>query len=191
MTFVVRKFLQRVDVMPQTILEMAKDLVMAQIQAGALPPDEMHRELQKTYVSLAELRVKEDLRESGGGLTVRGGEDLAPEGEVAPTASHWKRSIKKYTIECLVCGAAFKQLSVRHLKEHGLEARSYRVRFGIPRTQPLSAKDTTAMRKKIVQQSRPWEKAPTYIKAQDRKAAESGAAKAASRTRKQATPTGA
>jgi predicted transcriptional regulator len=177
--------------MPQTILEMAKDLVMAQIQAGALPPDEMHRELQKTYVSLADLRVKEDLGESGGGLTARGGEDLSTVGDVVPTTSHWKRSIKKYTIECLVCGAAFKQLSVRHLKEHGLDARSYRVRFGIPRTQPLSAKDTTAMRKKIVQQSRPWEKAPTYIKAQGRKAAESVAAKATSRTRKQTASAGA
>ncbi len=104
--------------MPQTILEMAKDLVMAQIQAGALPPDEMHKELQKTYASLADLRIKEELGENGGGLAARGGEDLSLEGDVGPTASHWKKSIKKYTIECLVCGAAFKQLSVRHLKEH-------------------------------------------------------------------------
>ena len=170
--------------MPQTILEMAKDLVMAQIQAGALPPDQMHMELQKTYASLVDLRIKEELGESGGGLAARVGEDLSLEGDVGPTTSHWKKSIKKYTIECLVCGAAFKQLSVRHLKEHGLDARSYRVRFGIPRTQPLSAKDTTTMRKKIVQQSRPWEKAPTYIKAQGRKAGESAAPKATSKTKK-------
>ena len=170
--------------MPQTLLEMAKDLVMAQIQAGALSPDEMHRELQRTYASLVDLKVKEDLGESGAGLTARRGEEASSEGEAAPVPSNWKRSIKKYTIECLVCGAAFKQLSVRHLKEHGLDARSYRVRFGIPRTQPLSAKDTTTMRKKIVQQSRPWEKAPTYIKAQGRKAGESAAPKAASKTKK-------
>jgi predicted transcriptional regulator len=170
--------------MPQTILEMAKDLVMAQIQAGALAPDEMHKELQKTYASLADLRLKEEQGESGGGLIARAGEDLPSEGDGGPTTSHWKKSIKKYTIECLVCGAAFKQLSVRHLKEHGLDARSYRVRFGIPRTQPLSAKETTTMRKKIVQQSRPWEKAPTYIKAQDRKAGGSAAPKAATRTKK-------
>jgi predicted transcriptional regulator len=173
--------------MPQTLLEMAKDLVMAQIQAGALPPDEMHRELQRTYASLVDLKVKEDTGDSSTGFTARGGEDASAEGEMGPVASNWKKSIKKYTIECLVCGAAFKQLSVRHLKEHGLDARSYRVRFGIPRTQPLSAKDTTAMRKKIVQQSRPWEKAPTYIKAQGRKSAESAPAKAASKSKRQAT----
>ena len=176
--------------MPQTLLEMAKDLVMAQIQAGALPLDEMHRELQRTYASLVDLKVKEDLGDSGTGFMGRGGEEASAEGEATPTAANWKKSIKKYTIECLVCGAAFKQLSVRHLKEHGLDARTYRVRFGIPRTQPLSAKDTTAMRKKIVQQSRPWEKAPTYIKAQGRKNAESGAAKAASRARRQTTTAG-
>lgn len=169
--------------MPQTILEMAKDLVMAQIQAGTLPPDEMHKELQRTYASLLELKIKEEAGESGVGLTARG-EETAPEGEAAPVPMHWKKSIKKYTIECLVCGAAFKQLSVRHLKEHGLDARSYRVRFGIPRTQPLSAKETTAMRKKIVQQSRPWEKAPTYIKAQGRKSGEGGAAKVAGKPKK-------
>jgi len=170
---------------------MAKDLVMAQIQAGALPPDEMHRELQRTYASLADLKGKEDLGESGAVLTVRGGEETSVEGDLAPVASNWKRSVKKYTIECLVCGAAFKQLSVRHLKEHGLDARSYRVRFGIPRTQPLSAKDTTMMRKRIVQQSRPWEKAPTYIKAQGRKHGNGGAARTASKPKKQATPAGA
>ncbi len=174
--------------MPQTLLEMAKDLVMAQIQAGALPPDEMHRELQRTYASLVDLKVREDLGDGGAALSSRG-EETSADGEMTPTPSNWKKSIKKYTIECLVCGAAFKQLSVRHLKEHGLDARTYRVRYGIPRTQPLSAKDTTAMRKKIVQQSRPWEKAPTYIKAQGRKNAESGTAKAASRSRRQATPT--
>ena len=176
--------------MPQSILEMAKDLVMAQIQAGTLPPDEMHRELQRTYASLADLKVKEDMGDSGAMLTARGGEDASVEGDLMPVASHWKRSVKKYTIECLVCGATFKQLSVRHLKEHGLDARSYRVRFGIPRTQPLSAKDTTAMRKKIVQESRPWEKAPTYIKAQERKSGSGSAAKAASKAKKQTTPAG-
>jgi predicted transcriptional regulator len=169
--------------MPQTNLEMAKDLVMAQIQAGALAPDEMHRELQRTYASLSDLKIKEDLGESGAGLITRG-EEASPDGETVPSASHWKKSIKKYTIECLVCGAAFKQLSVRHLKDHALDARSYRVRFGIPRTQPLSAKDTTAMRKKIVQQSRPWEKAPTYIKAQGRKSGDSTAARAVSKPKK-------
>ena len=174
--------------MSQTILEMAKDLVMAQIQAGALPLDEMHQALQKTYANLAALRDREDMRESGTTLARASGDDgLLGEHREHFEPSNWKQSIKKHSIACLICGAIFKQLSIRHLKEHGLDAPSYRVRFGIPRQQPLSAKDTTATRKEIVQKSRPWEKAPTYIKAQRQKAVESGTTKAVSRTRK-ATP---
>lgn len=155
--------------MAQSILEMAKDLVMAQVQAGTLATEDMHKELQKTYNILAELKIKEDMGESDSALLLQSDGELLTEGKTGDIPSHWKKSIKKYVIVCMVCGAAFKQLSVRHLKEHGLDARSYRLKFGIPRTQPLSAKDTTAMRKKIVQQSRPWEKAPTYLKAQERK----------------------
>lgn len=137
--------------MSQTILEMAKDLVMAQIQAGTLPLDEMHKALQKTYANLAALRDKEEMRDTSATLTRVSGEDLVAESEGGTAASQWKKSIKKHSIECLICGTAFKQLSIRHLKEHGLDAQSYRARFGIPRAQPLSAKDTTATRKKIVQ----------------------------------------
>lgn len=151
--------------MAQSILEMAKDLVMAQIQSGALSPEDMHKELQKTYSSLMELKGLEESGATG---------SLASSGSVEPSSTDglhkseqplWRKSIKKYSIECLECGASFKQLSVRHLKDHDLDARSYRAKYGIPRAQPLSAKDTTAIRKRIVQQSRPWEKAPTYLKA--------------------------
>jgi predicted transcriptional regulator len=171
--------------MAQSILEMAKDLVMAQIQAGALPPEDMHKELQRTYGSLAELKVKE---ESGGlslVMTDPQAEDVASNGGARADQSQWRKSIKKYTIECLECGATFKQLSIRHLKDHDLDARTYRAKYGIPRTQPLSAKDTTAMRKKIVQKSRPWEKAPTYMKAHASKTPATPAPKA-TRSRKKA-----
>ena len=66
-----------------------------------------------------------------------------------------------------------------------MAARAYRAKYGIPRTRPLSAKDTTALRKKIVQQSRPWEKAPAYMKAQEAKAVNRRKPKA---SKKQAVP---
>lgn len=149
--------------MAQSILEMAKDLVMAMIQAGTLSVEDMHKELQKTYASLLELKTKEEAAISGLPLTPAVAASDTSNGQ---EKIEWKKSIRKHTIECLECGATFKQLSVRHLKEHDLDARSYRTKYGIPRTHPLSAKDTTAVRKKIAQKSRPWEKAPTYMKAQ-------------------------
>jgi predicted transcriptional regulator len=172
--------------MPQSILEMAKDLVMAQVQSGALSPEDMHKELQKTYASLMELKGLEEAVATGTaaipGLTDRGAIDE----KGRPGRPLWRKSIKKSSIECMECGASFKQLSVRHLKDHGLDARSYRSKYGIPRTQPLSARDTTATRKKIIQQSKPWEKAPTYIKAHTLKSA-SGTTTKAARTRKKAS----
>jgi predicted transcriptional regulator len=173
--------------MAQSILEMAKDLVMAMIQAGTLPAEDMQKELQKTHASLMELKTKEEAGDSRMGRLMEAG---SSNGGGVSELFDWKKSIKKYTIECLECGASFKQLSVRHLKEHDLDARTYRTKYSIPRTQPLSAKDTTAMRKKIVQQSRPWEKAPTYQKARGRKMGEAATAKT-SRAKRSATTTSA
>ena len=147
--------------MAQTILEMAKDLVMAQINAGRVSPEELHTRLQKAYTSLLELQTKEE----AGGRVMSGHVD----GSARPPMD-WKKSIRKATVTCLECGATFKQLSVRHLRDHDLDPRSYRHKHGIPRTQPLAARDTTAIRKQIVQRSRPWEKAPTFMKAHASKA---------------------
>ena len=144
--------------MSQSLLEMAKDLVLAQIEAHRLSPDEMHAALQQTYSSLLALQTQED---SNGIVAV-----ATPETPTAP--GHWRKSITKHYVTCLACGASFKQLSVRHLREHGLDARSYRAKYGIPPRQPLSARAVTAIRKQIVQTTRPWEKAPTYLKAQER-----------------------
>jgi predicted transcriptional regulator len=144
--------------MSQTLLEMAKDLVLAQIQAKALSPDDMHQMLQLTHTSLLALKAQEE-----------------SEGIVAVTASetpakpvNWRKSITKHTVTCLECGASFKQLSVRHLKEHELDGKSYRLKHGIPRAQSLAAKEITLRRKEVVQRSRPWEKAPTFVKAQEK-----------------------
>jgi hypothetical protein len=74
----------------------------------------------------------------------------------------WRKSITKYAITCLECRHAFKQLSIRHLRTHGLDARSYRTKYEMPRSQPLAARETTARRRQIVQETRPWEQSPTY-----------------------------
>jgi predicted transcriptional regulator len=163
-----------IPTMSETILAMAKDLVMAQIQAGQLSPDDMQNALRQTHTSLLRLKAQE---ETGAGAS--------PAQETAPASGSvdWKKSIGKYTVTCLECGATFKQLSVRHLQEHGLDARSYRVKYGIPRTQPLSAKDTTARRKQIVQRTKPWEKAPTYQAAQKRQQRSSSRKQTAARKR--------
>ncbi len=144
--------------MSQTLLEMAKDLVLAQIEAHRLSPDDMHQALQHTYASLQALKVQEDAHGSVPVAT----------SATPPERVHWRKSITKHTVMCLACGASFKQLSGRHLREHSLDGKTYRIKYGIPRTQPLAGKEITSRRKEIVQRSRPWEKAPTFLKAQEK-----------------------
>jgi len=158
--------------MSQTLLEMAKDLVLAQIQTKTLSPGDMHTVLQQTYASLKALQAQED---ANGSIAV-----ATP--ETPPERVNWRKSITKHTVTCLECRASFKQLSVRHLKEHSLDGRSYRLKYGIPRTQSLAAKEITSRRKEHVQRSRPWEKAPTFLKAQEEKKREKAAVAQRKRT---------
>ena len=77
--------------MSQTLLEMAKDLVLAQIEAHRLTPEEMHTALQHTYTSLQALKTQEDSHGSVAGVTP----------ETRPERVHWKKSITKHTVTCL------------------------------------------------------------------------------------------
>lgn len=152
--------------MAETLTEMAKDLTLALIENHLINPEDMQQRLQQIYASLQELKA----REGRFGTDARGEDETTS----TPPAKDWKKSIKKHSVECLICGATFKQLLARHLRQHGLNPRTYRQQFGIPRTQALSAKETTAARRRVVQQIRPWEKAPTYVKVQE-EAASTGA----------------
>lgn len=140
--------------MPQTVLEMPKDLIMAQIGVGKLPPLDMHKALRETYGNLMQLK---QIDETGA---------LKPEEKplAAQPPANWRKSIRKSAIICLDCGTEFKPLSAMHLLMHGLDPKSYREKYGIPKTQPLAAKTTSAARRRIVQEVRPWEKAPMYKK---------------------------
>ena len=145
--------------MIQPLIEMAKDLTLALIENNLIAPEDMKKHLRQIHTSLCELKARED-------LSLVSGEGREAHSGTQPALKDWRKSIKKYSIECLICGATFKQLLARHLRQHDLDLRTYRQQFGIPHTQPLSAKETTAMRRRVVQKIRPWEKAPTYVKAQ-------------------------
>jgi predicted transcriptional regulator len=168
--------------MLQSVLEMTKDLVHAQIQAGSLSPENLNEVLRNTYESLLALRAAES------GESAPAHVDPVHDTVVAPVS--WKKSITKHAVTCLECGASFKQLSSRHLKLHDLDSRSYRTKYGIPPTQSLAARATTALRQQIVQQSRPWEKTTTFKKHQKANVVDEPLEKPArkARAKKKATP---
>jgi predicted transcriptional regulator len=144
--------------MPQSLVEIANELTLALLQTWRIPPDNMQETLEKTYATLTALKAQEE-----SGFPAPGAPSQSPLGD-------WRKSITTYSITCLECGHAFKQLSIRHLRQHGLDARSYRTKYGIPRSQPLAARETSARRRQVVRETRPWEKAPTYLQRQARKA---------------------
>jgi predicted transcriptional regulator len=142
--------------MAQTLLEMAKDLTRTLVESGRLSAEDLQHTLQSTYSTLAALKAQE---EAGTSPSMPGAE---------PPPVDWRKSITRHAVTCLVCGDTFKQLSIRHLSMHGLDTRSYRTQYGIPRTQPLSARSTTQRRRQVAQTLRPWERTSTYRKAQAR-----------------------
>ena len=105
--------------MAQTLVEVAKDLTCILVETGRLSAEEMQGVLQQTHAILSMLKGQEE----AGAVPVT---DSSP--------VDWRKSISKYAITCLACGKAFKQLSIRHLGIHGLDGRSYRIKYGIPRT---------------------------------------------------------
>jgi predicted transcriptional regulator len=138
--------------MPQSTVEMAKELTLALIETWSIPPDSMQETLQQAYAMLTALKVQE----------ATGPTTALP--AVPPPPGDWRKSITKYAVTCLECGQTLKQLSIRHLRTHGLDARSYRTKYAMPQSQPLAARETTARRRQVVQETRPWEKAPAYRK---------------------------
>jgi len=147
--------------MSPSVLEMTKELVLAQIRSGVLAPKDMQDALRRTHQNLTSLKSMEE-----SGFPVSAPVSIPPR---APAA--WRKSITKHSIICLECGAHLRQLAGRHLREHGLDARSYRAKYGIPHSQSLAARETAAKRRQIAAEVRPWEKAPAYVKAQEKKSA--------------------
>src|SRR5918992_1790586 len=138
--------------MPQSLVEIAKELTLALIETESIPPEGMQETLQKTHATRSALKAQEEM-----GTII-----AMPAARTAPV--DWRKNITKYSITCLECGQTLKQLSIRHLRTHGLDARSYRTKYGMPQSQPLAARETTARRRQVVQETRPWEKAPTFRK---------------------------
>jgi predicted transcriptional regulator len=137
------------------MVEIAKELTLALIETGNMPPEDMQETLEKTYATLTALKAQEE----------SDGSTPAPASKIVPV--DWRKSMTKHAVTCLECGQAFKQLSRRHLSMHGLDSGSYRTRYGIPRTQPFSARTTTERRRQVAQEIRPWEKAPHIFQARE------------------------
>jgi predicted transcriptional regulator len=78
---------------------------------------------------------------------------LTTDSDVAGTPRlHPQDSIQRNRVICLECHKEFKLLSNRHLSQHNLTSRAYKLKYGLPLRQALSAKALTLTRRKIAKE---------------------------------------
>ena len=86
-------------------------------------------------------------------------ESVAEDAPVADApAMDAKRSIKEKSVTCLVCGKTMKVLTKKHLALHGLDAVSYREKFGLKKGTSLTCKELQRARKQKMSEMKLWER---------------------------------
>ena len=118
--------------MAKSLVQLASEIVLAQASRKRMTADEVNTAFTETFKALEELQGTQSVSPSGTKL------------EAAPQALDPGKSIQRYKIVCLECGKEFKMLSGKHLASHGLDAKSYRAKYGLPGRQPLCSKDLSA-----------------------------------------------
>jgi predicted transcriptional regulator len=130
------------------IVEMTADLVHAMIRQRSLSADSLSDSLHRVHGTLLSLALQERM----------------PDGTPPTAPVDWRQSITRDTVMCIECGKVLKQLGTMHLRRHGLNTRTYRARYGIPRDASLSARELTQRRRQAMKELRPWELSPHYRK---------------------------
>ena len=122
--------------MMKSLTEMTAEIAAAQASHSVMSAEDMEGFLKKTFQALNEIKTVEECVEPEP-ETPGAAEIMAPE-----------KSIQKNKVVCLECGREFKLLSNRHLmKEHNMDAKEYRKKYGFSARQPLAAKSLSAKRR--------------------------------------------
>jgi predicted transcriptional regulator len=125
--------------MPKSLVEMASEIVAAQASHTPMSPEDISDIVRRVFDILQSLQAIEAGQASGG------------LGET-PEKMNPQDSIQRNRVICLVCGKEFKLLSNRHLALHGMSSREYKLKYGLPLRQALSAKSLTLARRKIAKE---------------------------------------
>jgi len=116
-----------------SLIEVSANLVTSQLSKTPMSIDQIISEISRVHKGLTDLQ-------SGNEVDISGG--------VKPILL--KEYFLKNEIACMVCGKRGFKTLCRHLTTaHNMTASMYRNQFGIPRTQPLTAKNYSQSRKKL------------------------------------------
>ena len=120
--------------MAKSLVQLASEIIQAQASRKQMTTDEVKTAFTETFMTLKDLQGTESVGPAGSkpGATLQ-----------VVDAS---KSIQKNKVVCLECGKGFKMLSGKHLASHGLDAKAYRAKYGLPTRQPLCCKALSAER---------------------------------------------
>jgi len=131
--------------MTKKLLEIAADIVHAQVSASSMGSEEIVSSLRQIFGTLQEIQKSEV---DGTAMTsAKSTEEIASEANAEESINPLD-SIKNDTIVCLECGAEMRQITARHLSLHDLSPKEYKKKYGFRLSQPLSAKALTRARSK-------------------------------------------
>ena len=125
--------------MAKLLIELASGIMAAQAGHSPMTSAEISDKMRYIYKVLQELQSLE------AELPSSDQERVSPPMKTLDT-------IQRNQVICLECNKSFKLLSNRHLALHRLTARDYKVKYGLPLRQPLSAKSLSQMRRRIAKE---------------------------------------
>ncbi len=131
--------------MAKKLLEIAAEIVQAQVSTNQLATEEIVSSLRHVFCALQDMQKSEVEGmplEPAKPLEELMGEEAVP-GKIDP-----KESIQEDKVICLECGAEMRQLTAKHLSSHALSIREYKQKYGFPLRQSLSAKALSRARSK-------------------------------------------
>jgi predicted transcriptional regulator len=131
--------------MAKKLLEIAAEIVQAQVSTNQLATEEIVSSLKLVFSALRDMQKSEI---EGMPLeAAKPSDELLPE-EAAAGKIDPKGSIQEDKVVCLECGAEMRQLTAKHLSSHSLSIRDYKHKYGFPLRQSLSAKALSKARSK-------------------------------------------
>ncbi|WP_457352938.1 MucR family transcriptional regulator [Sphingomonas sp. UYP23] len=110
------------------MLRLVGDIVIAQVSANRVGTGEVPELIKSVYASMTQL-----------------GEAPVAVAEAPTPAVSVRASVRPDSIACLECGARFKALK-RHLSGHGLTPETYRAKWALPDSYPMTAADYSVVR---------------------------------------------
>ena len=125
--------------MSKSLVEMASEIIAAQARQAPMSHEEISAGVKKVFAMLQQLQGLE--------AGMPGTSDGEGTGKLTP-----QDSIQRNRVICLECQKEFKLLSNRHLALHGMNSREYKLKYGLPLRQALSAKSLTLARRKIAKE---------------------------------------